>query len=70
MQIKPNTKPIELILPSSAQAWHITPIWSRVNGYLIRYLVDIGDVVKEGDLLAEIDTPETDEQLAQAKADL
>jgi RND family efflux transporter MFP subunit len=70
MQIKPNTKPIELVLPSSAQAWHFTPIWSRVNGYLIRYLVDIGDVVKAGDLLAEIDTPETDEQLAEAKADL
>ncbi len=70
MQIKPNTKPIELILPSSAQAWHFTPIWARVNGYLIRYLVDIGDVVKAGDLLAEIDTPETDQQLEQAKADL
>ena len=61
LQIKPNTKPIELILPSSAQAWHFTPIWSRVNGYLIRYLVDIGDRVKAGDLLAEIDTPETDQ---------
>jgi RND family efflux transporter MFP subunit len=70
MQIKPNTKPIELILPSSAQANHFTPIWSRVNGYLIRYLVDIGDKVKAGDLLAEIDTPETDELLAQAQADL
>jgi len=70
MQLKPNTKPIELILPSSALAWHITPIWARVNGYLLRYLVDIGDVVKTGDLLAEIDTPETDEQLAQARADL
>ncbi len=70
MEIKPNTKPIELILPSSAQAWHYTPIWSRVNGYLVKYLVDIGDVVKAGDLLAEIDTPETDEQLAQAEADL
>ncbi len=70
MPLKPNTKPIELILPSSAQAWHYTPIWSRVNGYLIRYLVDIGDTVKKGDLLAEIDTPETDQQLAQAEADL
>jgi len=70
LQIKPNLKPIELILPSSAQAWHITPIWARVNGYLIRYLVDIGDVVKQGDLLAEIDTPETDEQVGQAQADL
>jgi RND family efflux transporter MFP subunit len=70
MQIKPNTKPITLVLPSSAQAWHITPIWARVNGYLVRYLVDIGDVVSQGDLLAEIDTPETDEQVGQAKADL
>lgn len=70
MQIQPNTEPSELILPSSAQAWHITPIWSRVNGYLIRYLVDIGDVVRQGQLLAEIDTPETDQQVAQAKADL
>jgi RND family efflux transporter MFP subunit len=69
-EIKPNTKAIELVLPTSAQAWHITPIWSRVNGYLLRYLVDIGDMVKTGDLIAEIDTPETDEQLAQAKADL
>lgn len=42
MHIQPNTKPIELILPSSAQAWHFTSIWSRVNGYLIRYLVDMG----------------------------
>lgn len=70
LKITPNTKAIELILPSSAQAWHITPIWARVNGYLIRFLVDIGDVVKEGDLLAEIDTPETDQALAQAEADL
>jgi RND family efflux transporter MFP subunit len=70
MQLTPNTKPMELVLPSSAQAWHITPIWARVNGYLIRYLVDIGDSVKSGELLAEIDTPETDEDLARAKADL
>ncbi len=69
-EIKPNTKPIELILPSSAQAWHITPIWARTNGYLIDYLVDIGDVVKAGDLLAEIDTPEIDEELATAQAQL
>jgi len=70
LEITPNTKPIELILPSSAQAWHITPIWARVNGYLTGYMVDIGDSVKIGDLLAIIDTPENDEELAQAKADL
>lgn len=70
LQIKPNTEPLEIVLPSSAQAWHITPIWARINGYLLRFLVDIGDVVKEGELLAEIDTPEVDEQLNQAKAEL
>lgn len=70
LSLTPNDKPIELILPSSAQALYFTPIWARVNGYLLRYLVDIGDRVKLGDLLAEIDTPEADEQLAQAKAEL
>lgn len=70
MKVKANTKPIELILPSSASAWHTTPIWARTNGYLIRYLVDIGDAVKEGELLAEIDTPEVDQELAQAEAEL
>lgn len=70
MAIQPNEKPIELTLPSSVQAWHYTPVWSRVNGYLLRYLVDIGDMVKTGELLAEIDTPETDQLLAQAEADL
>lgn len=68
--MKANRAPIRLNLPTSAQAWHITPIWSRVNGYLIRYLVDIGDRVKKGDLLAEIDTPETDQELAEAEAEL
>jgi len=70
LQIKPNTKPIELVLPSSAQAWHITPIWARTNGYLTSYLADIGDYVKQGDLLAVIDTPEVDEELRQAQAEL
>lgn len=70
LEITPNTKPIELVLPSSAQAWHITPIWARTNGYLVDYLVDIGDEVKEGDLLAVIDTPEIDEELATAEAEL
>ncbi len=70
MRVHPDVKPLGLVLPSSAQAWHFTPIWSRVNGYVIRWLVDIGDTVKGGDLLAELDTPETDELLAQAEADL
>jgi len=70
MTVKSETKPIDLVLPSSAEALHITPLWARTNGYLARYLVDIGDYVKEGDLLAEIDTPEVDQQLEQAIADL
>ncbi|PJD93010.1 MAG: efflux transporter periplasmic adaptor subunit [Parachlamydia sp.] len=70
MIAKSETKPIDLVLPSSAEALHITPLWARTNGYLARYLVDIGDHVKEGELLAEIDTPEVDQQLEQAIADL
>ena len=70
IKLRANKKPIELILPSSAQAFHITPIWARTNGYLTNFLVDIGDVVKEGDLLATIDTPEVDQQLEQGIADL
>lgn len=65
-----DQKPSILTLPSSAQAYHITPIWARTNGYLINFLHDIGDRVKEGDLLAEIDTPEIDQQYQQSLADL
>ncbi len=46
------------------------PIYARTSGYLKRYLVDIGSQVKEGDLLAEIDTPELNQELAQARAEL
>jgi RND family efflux transporter MFP subunit len=46
------------------------PIYARTSGYLKRYLVDIGSQVKEGDLLAEIDTPELNQELAQARAQL
>lgn len=66
----PDEKPITFGLPSSTQAFHITPIWARANGYVKRYLVDIGDVVKEGQLLAELETPEVDEQYRQSVADV
>jgi RND family efflux transporter MFP subunit len=46
------------------------PIYARTSGYLKRFLVDIGAQVKEGDLLAEIDTPELNQELAQARAQL
>jgi RND family efflux transporter MFP subunit len=60
----------EIILPGNTQAFNDTPIYARTNGYLKRWYVDIGTHVKQGQLLAEIDTPEIDQQLEQARADL
>ncbi len=60
----------ELTLPANAQPFCGNPLYARVNGYLTRWLVDIGDRVKEGQLLAEISTPDVDDQLAQARANL
>jgi RND family efflux transporter MFP subunit len=60
----------EVVLPGNTQAFNDTPIYARTNGYLKRWFVDIGAHVKQGQLLAEIDTPEIDQQLEQARADL
>jgi RND family efflux transporter MFP subunit len=60
----------ELILPGSVQANIDAPIYARTSGYLKRWLVDIGARVKAGQLLAEIDTPEVQQQLSQAEADV
>jgi len=60
----------EIVLPGNIQAFIDAPIYARTNGYLKRWYVDIGGRVKAGQLLAEIDTPELDQQLQQAKADL
>ncbi len=60
----------DLVLPGTLQAYTDTPIYARTNGYLKRWLVDIGTPVKAGQLLAEIDTPEVDQQVLQAEADL
>jgi RND family efflux transporter MFP subunit len=57
-----------LILPGDARAFQETSLYPRANGYLKRLLVDIGDRVKEGQLLAEIDTPELNAQLNEARA--
>ncbi len=59
-----------LILPAEAKALVEAPIYARTSGYLKRFLVDIGSRVKEGDLLAEIDTPELNQELDQARAQL
>jgi RND family efflux transporter MFP subunit len=59
-----------LELPGTANALEQTKIYPRAPGYVHKWLVDIGDKVKEGQLLAEIDTPDLDAQLAQARAQL
>ena len=58
----------DLNLPGNIQAFVETPIYARTNGYLRKWYVDIGGRVKTGDMLAAIDTPEVDQQLAQAEA--
>ncbi len=60
----------EVVLPGNAQAYVATPIYARTNGYLKNWYFDIGAHVKAGQLLAEIETPEVDRQLDQARADL
>jgi RND family efflux transporter MFP subunit len=60
----------EVVLPGNTQAFTDSPIYARTNGYLRKWYVDIGTHVKTGQLLAEIDAPELDHQLQQAKADL
>jgi len=65
-----DPKGSELVLPGSVQANIDAPIYARTSGYLKRWLVDIGARVKAGQLLAEIDTPEVQQQLSQAEADV
>ena len=60
----------ELQLPGSIQAVTEAPILARADGYILRRLVDIGDRVQAGQTVAEIDAPELDEQLLQAKANV
>src|SRR5262245_38481188 len=67
---KPGTEPAqeELVLPAQLQAYVESSIYSRTNGYLLRWYKDIGSHVRKGELLADIDTPEVDQELSQAKA--
>src|SRR5215470_12219162 len=57
-----------LDLPAEVDAWQEAPIYSRVNGYLKSWLVDIGAHVTKDQLLAEIDTPDLHQQLSQAQS--
>ena len=67
---KPSSPGQEVILPANVQAYRDAPIYARTNGYLKRWYYDIGARVKQGALLADIDSPEIDQQLHQARADL
>lgn len=60
----------EVVLPGNIFAYMDSPIFARTNGYLKKWYFDIGAHVKKGQLLAEIESPEVDQQLAQARADL
>lgn len=58
----------ELVLPGTLQAFKESPIFARTSGYLVQWYKDIGSRVRQGDLLAKIDTPEVDQELNQARA--
>jgi len=60
----------EVVLPGNTQAFSDAPIYARTSGYLKRWYFDIGAHVQKGQSLAEIETPEVDQQLLQARADL
>jgi RND family efflux transporter MFP subunit len=60
----------DLVLPGTLQAYVESPIYARTNGYLKQWYHDIGSRVHQGELLVDIDTPEVDQQLSQARADL
>jgi RND family efflux transporter MFP subunit len=60
----------EIILPGNVQPFITSPIYARTNGYLKKWYFDIGAHVKQGQLLAVIETPEVDQQLEQARSNL
>jgi RND family efflux transporter MFP subunit len=67
---KPGAPVDSFLLPGNVTAYTDSPIYARTSGYLTKWYFDIGAKVKKGALLAEIATPELDQQLAQAEADL
>src|SRR5882724_9667781 len=68
--IQPKAEPPQqdLVLPSSLEAFTESPIYARTSGYVARWYKDIGSRVEKGQLLADIDTPEVDQELMQARA--
>jgi RND family efflux transporter MFP subunit len=67
---KPGAPQQEIVIPGDMQPYTDAPIFARTNGYLKKWYADIGANVKAGQVLAEIDSPEVDQQLQQARADL
>jgi RND family efflux transporter MFP subunit len=67
---RPATVGQDLVLPGETAAWYETTIYARVNGYVAKWLVDIGDHVTKGQVLATIDTPELDAELQAARSQL
>jgi RND family efflux transporter MFP subunit len=67
-QPQPEPGVSDLELPGSVQAFTESPIYARTNGYLLHWYKDIGAHVEKGDLLADLDTPEVDQELSQTQA--
>ena len=70
MRPKKESSAEEIVLPGNIQAFIDAPIYARTNGYLRRWYFDIGARVKQGQLLAEIESPEVEQQLQQSREDL
>ncbi|WP_322102889.1 efflux RND transporter periplasmic adaptor subunit [Paraburkholderia sp. J41] len=68
VQPKPSGADGRLVLPGTLRGYVEAPIYSRANGYVRKWYADIGAHVRQGQLLADIDTPEIDQELAQAQA--
>ncbi|MBA2935580.1 efflux RND transporter periplasmic adaptor subunit [Sphingomonas sp. CGMCC 1.13654] len=67
---KPMDSGNSLVLPGNVQAYNSAPLYARTNGYVSKWFVDIGSPVKTGQVMAVIDIPDVDQQLAAARADL
>jgi RND family efflux transporter MFP subunit len=70
VQPKAGAPSQEIVLPGNIEAFVDSPIFARTNGYLKHWYFDIGSHVRQGQLLADIESPEIDHELSQAKADL
>ena len=68
--VKVTEKPADLLLPATVSAIGETPVYARAEGYIVKRFADIGDYVKKGQVLVQIDSPEQDQQLRQARSRL